>query len=219
MKILKITAVLISLLFLNSCASGYKIINPAGLSYNSQNQEQDVTMEYKYDLLHKKYAKKEEKKDIRLVAVKITNHSERDLIFGQDVNIAYESGGQLLVMPTDKVFKGLKQHPTTYLPYLLLSPLTLSTFKTDAYGNQHTTGTFPAGLIVGPGLAGGHLIAASSANKNFKNELRTNELQGRTIPKGETVYGLIGIRADSYDALKIQLEETENDPDPALITP
>jgi hypothetical protein len=38
-------------------------------------------------------------------------------------------------------------------------------------------------LIVGSGLAGGNMIAASSANKNFKNELIQFDLNGKTIKR------------------------------------
>jgi hypothetical protein len=40
-------------------------------------------------------------------------------------------------------------------------------------------------LIVGPGLAGGNMIAASSANKNFKNELMQFDLNGKQSKKAK----------------------------------
>ena len=50
------------------------------------------------------------------------------------------------------------------------------------------------------------MIAASSANKNFKNELIQFDLNGKTIKQGETVYGLIGSNSNSYDSLKIKVQ-------------
>jgi hypothetical protein len=61
-------------------------------------------------------------------------------------------------------------------------------------------------LIVGPGLAGGNMIAASSANKNLKNELMQFDLNGKTIKKGETVYGLIGSNSNSYESIKVKVQ-------------
>lgn len=219
MKIFKIVALVALPLLMNSCASGYRTITPENLTYNSQHLEENISLEYKYDLLRKKYAKKEKKKDVRLVAIKITNNSEKDLIFGQDIWLTYKNNSQVLIMPIDKTFQSLKQHPVTYLPYLLLTPLNIYTTTVNSYGVQETSSSFPAGLIIGPGLAGGNLIAAASANKKFKNELRENNLQGARIPKGETVYGLIGIRADNYDALDFDLKDQQEEPAEKVITP
>lgn len=190
-----------------SCASSYKTINPAELSYNSGNQTEEVSIEYKYDLLRKKYAKKEDKNDIRLVALKITNNTKDDLVFDRDLQLTYTNNNGVMHLTNDKVFKALKQKPAWYLFYLLLTPMQFSTTTTNANGMQQTSSSFPAGLIVGPGLAGGNLIGASMANKKFKEELMTFDLRGRNIPKGKTVYGLVGLRADNYDALQIKLKE------------
>ena len=219
MKILKTAALVSLLIFLNSCASGYRTIGPSGLTYNSADIEKGVAMEYKYDLLRKKYAKKEKKKDVRLVAVKITNNTDRNLTFGEDFFLSYKNGGQVLIMEKDKVFSSLKQHPATHLLYLLLSPITLSTTSTNSYGYTETSSSFPIGLVVGPGLAAGNLIAASSANKKFKKDLNQHELQGKVVPAGQTVYGLIGIRADNYDALELRFEQPAVSPQPEVVTP
>lgn len=218
MKSLKITTLLLGVLFFTSCASGYKTIEPAGLTYNSVKTEKDVTLEYKYGLLEKKYAKKEQKNDVRLVAVKITNNSERDLVFGQDVKLSYESGNNLLLLEREKIFKELKQNPATYLFYLPLSLLTLQITTTNSDHNSvQTTNAIPVGLILGPGLAGGNLYQAARANKKLKEELLENDLTGKRIPKGETLYGLIGVRADNYDSLKINISEPNRNSRPAEI--
>lgn len=211
MKNLKIITLILGVLFLNSCASGYKSINPAGLSYNSIKTEKQVSLEYKYDLLEKKYSKKEQKKDVRLVAVKITNNSDRDLVFGEDLRLTYENGSDLLVLERDKIFSSLKQKPATYLFYLLLTPLTLTVTTTnDQYGSTQTnSNSMPAGLILGPGLAGGNLYHSARANKKFKEDLMGNDLAGTRIARGQTVYGLIGIRADNYDALNFTIKEPQ----------
>jgi hypothetical protein len=43
-----------------------------------------------------------------------------------------------------------------------------TTTSNGYYTETKPANSFPIGLIVGPGLAGGNMIAASSANKNFK---------------------------------------------------
>jgi len=204
----KITRVLVAGLVLSlftGCASGYKLINPETINYKSGDQNEGVNLQYKYDLLDKKYAKKEIKNDIKLVAIKVTNNTERDLTFGNEIKLTYENGNQVLVMDNTKVFKDLKQSPASYLFYLLLSPVNLYT-NTSTDGKIEDSNSFPIGLILGPGLAGGNMIAAGSANKKFETELLTYDINGTVIPKGQTRYGLIGINSDSFYALKIKLD-------------
>lgn len=219
MKILKLTTVLLGLLFLNSCASRYISIQPEQLMYNSINKEGDVSLEYKYDLLHKKYSKKEEKKEVRLVAVKITNNSDRDLVFGEDLRLTYANNNAISLLEREKVFSSLRQKPATHLFYLLLTPLTFSTTTTNSQGFSQTSSSFPAGLILGPTLAGANLFTASGANKKFKNDLLEYDMRGKLIPRGATVYGLVGIRADNYDALKVQLSTQQQVKKEEAITP
>jgi hypothetical protein len=206
MKIIKITLLFIGIASLTSCASGYKMIEPKSISYISTNETDNVKLEYKYDLLDKKYAKKELKKGVKLVAVKITNSSGKDLMFGRDAKLTYGNGTEVYVMENEKAFKTLKQSPASYLWYLLLTPVNFYTTETSSNGFQEETSSTPIGLILGPGLAGGNMIAAGSANKKFKEEMLEYNVNGTIIKNGETKYGLIGIKADSFDALKLKIE-------------
>jgi hypothetical protein len=201
MRIIKITLLFIAISTLTNCASGYKMIEPKSINYISTNETENVKLEYKYDLLDKKYAKKELKKGVKLVAIKITNNSEKDLMFGRDAKLTYINGTEIFVMENEKVFTSLKQSAASYLWYLLLTPLN---FYTSENGRQ--TSSIPIGLLVGPGLAGGNMIAVSSANKKFKTEMLEYNINGTLIKKGETKYGLIGIKVDSFDSLKLKVE-------------
>lgn len=182
------------------------MISPKSINYLSSNKSDDVLLEYKYDLLHKKYAKKEEKKDLKLVAVKVTNNSDRDLTFGKDLKLTYENGSEIYILDNNSAFKMLKQSPASHLFYLLLTPVNLYTTKTNSYGLQEETSSTPIGLILGPGLAAGNMIAAGSANKKFNNEMLEYNINGKVIPKGETVYGLIGIKSESFNSIKVKVE-------------
>src|SRR5690606_23151288 len=201
MRIFKITFLFIAISTLTNCASGYKMIAPKSIDYISTNETNNVKLEYKYDLLDKKYSKKEIKKGVKLVAIKITNNSDKDLMFGRDAKLTYENGTEIFVMENEKVFKTLKQSPTSYLWYLLLTPLN---FYTAENGKQ--TSSTPIGLVAGPGLAGVNMIAAGSANKKFKTEMLEYNINGTLIKKGETKYGLIGIKSNSFDSLKLKIE-------------
>ncbi|MGB2174384.1 MAG: hypothetical protein ACPH4O_06485 [Flavobacteriaceae bacterium] len=206
MKIIKITLLITIALTLTNCASGYKMIEPKAINYISQNENDGVKLEYKYDLLLKKYEKKELKKGVKLVAVKITNNSGKDLMFGRDAKLTYENGTEVYVMENEKAFKTLKQSPASYLWYLLLTPVNLYTTKTNSNGFQEETSSTPIGLVLGPGLAGVNMIAAGSANKKFKEEMLEYNVNGTIIKNGETKYGLIGIKTDSFDSLKLKIE-------------
>ena len=206
MKFIKTFALFIIILCLTGCASGYRVIQPKSINYISKNEVDGLTLQYRYELLDKKYEKKEEKKGVKLVAIKITNNSDRDVTFGKDVTLAFENDHIVYVMENEKVFKTLKQSPASYLWYLLLTPLNLYTTKTNSYGVPEQTSSTPIGLVLGPGLAGGNMIAAGSANKKFKTELLEYNINGTVIKKGETKYGLIGIRSDSFDALKLKVQ-------------
>ena len=203
-KILKISYLAVLVAILNSCASSYQKINPKTLNYASKNIENNILFEYKYDLLKKKYKKKETKKGVKLIAIKITNNSENDIVFGQDFNLVYENGNIINIIQTDKIFKQIKQSPASYLWYLLLTPMQFNT-STSSNGQVQKSNSTPIGLLIGPGLAGGNMIAASSANKNFKNELLEFDMNGKTIKKGETIYGLVGLTSNNYDSIKIKL--------------
>jgi len=204
MKVLKIAMLLVISILLTNCASGYKTINPKSLNYNSNSINKDVILNYKYDLLEKKYAKKETKKGVKIVALKITNHSEKDLIFGKDIKLTYENGAELYILENEKAFNYVKQNTATYLLYLLLAPMTLD--KTTSNGHRIETSSTPIGLAIGPGLAAGNMIAAGSANKKFKTDLLNYDIIGAKLGKGETIYGLIGIKSENYDAIKIKVE-------------
>jgi hypothetical protein len=204
MNLKKIILSLAVITLLSSCASGYKTINPSNINYYSTATDKSVNLQYKYELLDKKYKKKEVARGVRLVAIKVTNNSNEDLVFGTDVNLTYDDGSKLYIMENDKVYSSLKQSPASYLWYLLLTPINLYTNKSQN-GFQTETSSTPIGLLVGPGLAGGNMIAASAANKKFQQDLLDYDINGVTIKKGESVSGIIGIRSDGYNSIKIKV--------------
>lgn len=187
-------------LFLESCAASYQLINPPGLNYLSNNSDKSVNFEYKYSLLPRKYAKKEEGNDIKLVAIKITNSSGHDLVFGRDAKLTFGNGNEAVLIDKGEVYNKLKQQSGFYLLYLLLTPMTLNVNSSNG-----TSSSTPIGYGVGPGLAGLNMIVASTANSNFKEELDKYEVIGTTIKNNTTIYGLVGIKTTNYEALKIKV--------------
>jgi len=201
MRIIKITLLFITIFALKNCASGYKMIAPKSINYISTNETNKVKLEYKCDLLGEKYAKKELKKGVKLVAIKITNNSEKDLMFGRDAKLTYENGTEIFVMENEGVFTSLKQSTASYLWYLLLTPMNL--YKSE---NGQQTSSTPLGLVAAPSLASLNMITVDTANQKFKTEMLEYNINGTLIKIGETKYGLIGIKADSFDSLKLKID-------------
>ncbi len=191
----------ICIFFLSSCAANYELINPPALKYLSGSTDKAVELNYKYNLLVKKYAKKETKFGLELVAVKVTNNSGKDLVFGKDVKLIYENGTEIALVEDQKIFDTLKQKAGLYLLYLLLTPTTLTTSS-----NNGQSSSVPIGYGVGPGLAGINLLIATSANAKFKDELLKYNINGTTIKNGATVYGLVGINSTAYESVKVKVE-------------
>jgi hypothetical protein len=161
-------------------------------------------LEYKYDVLYKKYKKKESKHGLRLVAVKITNLSDKDLVLGKDLNLIQENQKPFNLLDSKTIYNDIKQIQGGYLLYLLLTPLRFyTTTNSSVAQNSYSV---PIGYVIGPGLAIGNMVKASSSNKLCRNELKKFNLKDQTIKKGETTYGLIGIRSSNYDALNLVRE-------------
>lgn len=184
------------------CASSYHTIIPERLNYTSSGgASQKVELGYRYSVLgeqgNRKYAKREVRYNIKLVAVRITNHSDEVINMGR--NVAFYSGDKLLYpMDALAVRSYLRQSPASYLFYLLLTPLTLTVGESDP---------FPLGLIMGPALSLGNLMVANNANNNLFYEMNRYNVIDRDIQPDETVYGLVAFREIGFEALSVKYIE------------
>jgi hypothetical protein len=193
---------------MSSCAGTYHPINPQSLAYGyAPKSNTQVQIGYHHNVLsehrNKKFARKEQKKNIQLVAVKITNNTDQRLTIGQDMQMY---SGSTPVVPLDQeiTYKSLRQQAPLFLLYLLLSPLELTTTETDTYKGM-TQNRYPIGLILGPGIALGNLLVANGNNKKFQQDLSTYDLTNRQLAPGETAYGLIGITKSYTEPLEMRL--------------
>ncbi len=197
MKIIKIIFLAILVVTLTNCSSSYKAINPESVNYISYSEVDGVMFEYKYNVLKKKYGRKERRKGVKLLSIKVTNNSDRDLIFGEDITLCYNDGSSIPLMERKKTYKLLKQKPATFLPYLLLTPLFY----------QAKNQVIPIGLFLGAGITAGNMIRSGAANRKFKSELFSNDLDGELIKKGETKYGFIAIKSYSYESITLKVRK------------
>jgi hypothetical protein len=191
---------LLLIVLFSSCAATYKGIKPAAIRYPAIDEA--ATFSYKYNVVkearNKKLAKKEEKKQIRIVAIQIYNNTGRTLRYGQNYRF-YAAGSVVPLIDPLTAAAALKQTVPTYLLYLLLTPMRL----TVTAGNKSSS--TPIGYVIGPALALGNGAVAASANKRFKQELVNNSPLNRDIKAGETFYGLIAIRDNGFMPLTLKV--------------
>ncbi len=184
-----------------SCAASYKPIGPSTLNYTQYSDTSNFS--YKYDVLissrNRKFAKKEFKTQIRIVAVKITNNTGQTLKYG--VNYSIYSGNKTAdILPIPEITRNIRETVPTYLLYLLFTPTTLTV------SSQNSQNSFPVGLILGPAIAAINVGVAASANKHFRMELEEYDISDKEIRDGETVYGLIGVQSEGIDPLYLKMK-------------
>ncbi|AHM61580.1 hypothetical protein D770_16630 [Flammeovirgaceae bacterium 311] len=197
----------IAVLF-SGCAGSYRTINPDRIPYQQQPENLDAAVEvgYHYNILtelgNKKFARKEKKKNLNLVAVKITNNTDRTLIFGKD--ILFRTEGQLISPVSHmRTFRTLKHKTPLFLLYLPLVHLNVTTIEQTNSGYKQRF--YPVGLIVGPILSFGNMFKAHSNNKKFLKELKEYNLQDKAIKPGETVYGLLGVQKATFKPIEAEM--------------
>lgn len=198
----------LTLLF-SSCASSYKTVRPENLLFNAASQTDNINFNYKYDVYtetgNKKYAKKEKKKLVQVVAVKITNNTGRAIDATQDLQF-FVGQQQIMPMSPEVVHNQIKQSTASHLLYLLLLPVQLTTTE-SVNGMETERSSFPIGVILGPALAGLNMAISATANKNMLNDLQTYNLANRKILPGETVYGLFGLHNSGYNPITVKLAQ------------
>jgi hypothetical protein len=206
---LLILAAISSVVFTN-CASTYKPIRPEVLTYSNQSLDSSISFSYQYGTLrmlrNKKYAKREDRKGIRVVAVKITNHSAEPVTFNQNLKL-YAGNNQVVPLDPAFVHQELKQGVAIYLLYAPLTLAKLTFYDTSTPGQIRATSSVPFGLVVGPGITIGNMAVAGNANQRFLNELTMYNLIGRQIKPGETVYGLVSIHDFGFNPLSVRTSE------------
>lgn len=190
------------ILVLCSCAATYRPINPKAINYSADDLKDGISISYNYDVLrttmNNKYAKKEQKKNVRLIAVKITNNTDTAIVINSSAFIY--AGENLVNMLSPYVLKHeLGQAVPTYIFYALLSLI-----QYQELSNGTVTKSVPIGLAIGVPIMIGNMVVAGSANKKFRTELTDYDLNGKKIENGETVIGLIGIRDFNYLPLTIK---------------
>lgn len=195
------TFLLLTIIFLSSCAGSYKPIQPTHLYYVNTTTDNGIMFSYKHNVLseagNRKYAGKEKQKDIKLVAVRFINTSDSTFVIGKDIYF-YNPYGQIYPIPPNAIKETIKQNVPSYLPYALFTLLNLTV------SSGRTVDVYPIGLVLGPVLTLGNMFVAGNSNARLSAELNQYNLIGKEIHKNDTLYGIIGVLGTGYDPITIK---------------
>lgn len=191
-----------------SCASSYKAISPQTLYYPAMEENENLVYGYQYDVLslshNRRYAKKEKKRGIRLMGVKITNLTDRTLVFRDDVVVRM---GDRIVYPlsTDHVRKQIRQIVPLYLLYSFLTINISDCNGTPTGGYDCDQRVIPIGV----GIAAANVAVAANANAQFRRELQMYNVYDKEIKPGQTIHGLMAMYSEYTAPLTFRVKQAE----------
>ncbi|MDD2964301.1 MAG: hypothetical protein PHQ65_04765 [Bacteroidales bacterium] len=185
------------LFLLAGCATFYRPIKPSEIGFPPPEINADFSYSLKFDPLLKagnpRFAKKEEKTSISVVALKITNNSERDLTVGKDI-LFYLDHREIVALEPIHAASQLALGSAGYMLYSLL-------FLYIRNDNKETV--IPIGVPIGLG----NLIVATNTNNKLEQELVSQNIIYKTIKPNETIYGLAAFRDIKYGKLTLKTNE------------
>jgi len=196
----------VSVLFFG-CASNYRTINPESVSFNYHNVSEGLSYTYQYDVLinsgNRKYNKKQIRRNINMVAVRITNNTTYSINIAEDLKMKC-GDRELVPLQPQQVKKELKQNTLAYLFYMLLTPLKYPLF------DKNTEVSIHAGYFIAPAIAGANMATAGYANNRFMEELMEENILVKNIEPGQTIHGLLAFRDRTFDPITIEVRDMEH---------
>jgi hypothetical protein len=186
-----------------SCATKFKTIDPKKTNFSNEIFLDGVSLQYRYNILrergNRRYANREEKKGVHIVAVKILNNSNKEIQIGHSANLHINNSKVGLLDPSF-VWKSLKQPTLIYSLYFFLVPVRRPPSVPSGNAIYQTL------YIAGPGLALSNMFVAIKGNKQFLKELKQYNLAGKVIRPGEEESGLVYLVYTGYEPLTIRME-------------
>lgn len=183
-------------LFVSSCASFYKPIDPHNMNYDSLDGSELAYADKRNVLTltgNTRYAKKEEKYDINVVAVKVQNNTDETISIKEDVLFLVD-GREVSPLESYVVEDKIKQRNIGL--YALYGLLFLNI--NDGGGQR----SYPIGVPI----AVGNIGVAASSNSKFRKNFVADNLLNKVVQPGETVYGLVAFRDLYSKKLELQLK-------------
>lgn len=186
-------SLLFIILSLPSCASYYRAIGPERINYPPSVNSEKLDFSYRYDVLrdagNKKFVKNEFKRNMKIVAVKLTNNSDTTINLSKNVSFYCGASKILLLYPLEIKMR-IQQSSMAYGLYFI------GCLSFD-----------PIDLVVFGGIGLGNIIVAGEANKNLLNELVKYDITNKELKKGESIIGIIGFEALHSDPLSVKLNK------------
>jgi hypothetical protein len=184
------------------CASSYRPIITDKFTYPKITTSAGLEVAHQYNVLkeagNRKYAKKELRRNIRVVAVAITNKTDSVIIVKDDLDF-YASNRKIFLLTPEETKHSIRQVSGLYL-FWGLFVVTLT--KCDDNSNDCSRIPLPVGLLIGLINMG----VASNANNGLLEDLVRHDLMRKKIQPGETVEGLIGISTDTNEPLMVRFK-------------
>lgn len=184
-------------LFLSSCASTYRLVDPPSLYYEKLPTNDKVEIEFCNDVLflkqNRKYYKRQIRNGLSIFAVKVKNISNNDITIGSDIKL-FVNQKEIEIIDQLEVIRATKQGVWEYFLYSILFLIYTNT-DTETYTNNGQTSvsdnsktTFiPFGFFIGLG----NVIYAASQNKKFSDEFLKYSAANNIIKTAETKYFII----------------------------
>jgi len=213
-------ALLVATVFLSSCASTYYASNPGAFTYKTaiKNDKDRVEYYFIFDVLKKmdlkKYANKERRKKVNMVAVKMVNNSDSTITLDRSHFSVISDNNKIKLYTPEEFYQFIKQKKGFYFFWVLFNPsYTTTTSPSPYYSNGYAYVSPPQvkyhSIPIGIPLALYNFFRAKAANKKLRADLKKNYLIGKSIPPGGVAYGYIYMQAPQNRALTISLDYTE----------
>jgi len=179
----------VPILLFSSCASNYYSVTDHLSSSKYEKENDQLKYSYDSELLttsgNEDYAKKADKKGASVLAVTITNKTDKKIKIYKDIAV-FLNDEKLIPISPDETFRRTKQDEYFYFVGLLV------------------------GLIPGGAYAVYNYLIASKANKEYKKDILKYSLwtSSGTCKPGETVQGILGLnRRYVRDKIELKLKD------------
>ena len=188
---------------LSSCARTYYAIDPSAIEYTGTKKlADDVYITYRYNVqemnANRPYARKERKKDMRLIAVEISNNRTTEFTLNRDsLSILTTLGGEVQFLETRQYTKAIRQYSETFVIFYGLAGIGAA-WGSDPNGEGFFNMSYnPIPLAVGVGNA----IFAESSNSKQKRNLRAFEIFDKPVAPGKKLHGLLPVQTEGLPEL------------------
>jgi hypothetical protein len=180
---------------LSGCASGYRAIKSDEILDYTSNQNPCLKYSYRYGILsaseNNRYAKIASKHTIKVVAIELTNLTNKEINFNE---ISIKAGSNEILLMGPEITAGIiHQKALKYFWWSLLFVYS---------ENNNGLSFYPIGIPI----AIGNMIAVQIANEKFFDDLKKNDLSISTIEPGETKFGIISFYSSTSEPINITIK-------------